>query len=76
MTNGELLRKVGEALFGTATWRAQMARKMGVNRKLIKDWETGRWPISETTWLLLALEVRTRQDDLMDAAQNLHARLP
>lgn len=79
MTDGELLRFVGESLYGPVTWRAQMARAFDKNRTLIRDYETGRWPIPPAMWTLLALAVHNREADLMRARHeiiNLQARMP
>lgn len=68
--NGELLAKVGQALYGDQ-WRANLARSLNVDGRRIPQWETGRRPIPagvvNDLILLLqnnALEINTLLIDL------------
>lgn len=50
------LREIGTALYGSWSWRAQMARALGVNVSTVRRWSTGELRISKRTEMaLLAL---------------------
>lgn len=67
MRSSELLRMVGEALYGELFWRARMADGLRVDRRTIKQWETGRRTMPPAMWAALALAVHEQEKKLMHA---------
>ncbi len=42
-----LLREIGEALYGTTSWRVALAADLGVNRRTLQRWAAGHNPVPE-----------------------------
>jgi hypothetical protein len=61
VTTPELIRAIGEALFGTR-WQTDLGDHLGVNRRTVQRWLTGQDEPRPGVWadLLKVLDERTR----------------
>jgi hypothetical protein len=63
MTSAELIRAVGEALWGEHHWRAEMSRALGVRDRPLRRWAAGEVEPPSGIWreLLKAVDARRAQ---------------
>jgi hypothetical protein len=59
----DLLRRVGEALYGR-NWHSELAHTLGLNRRIVQRWAAGDSPIPRTLPRNLTRLVAARQDEL------------
>ena len=45
-----LFTRVGEALYGAASWQSEIARALGVNPRSVRYWASGERPIPANVW--------------------------
>lgn len=48
-----LLEKAGAALYGSSSWKAPMARDLGVNLRNFRRWADGEYPVPDPMWPLI-----------------------
>jgi len=66
----DVLRKVGEALYGLA-WQNELCRVLDVGQRSMQRWAAGKFPIPETIWPELATLCRERGLRLQEIARRL-----
>ena len=65
-----LLHDIGVALYG-AGWEVELARRAGVDVRIVHRWYSGLRPIPENLWPQLRDEIRRRKLDLDELLQRL-----
>jgi hypothetical protein len=63
MTSAELIRAIGEALWGASRWRSEMSRALGVGDRILRRWAAGEVEPPPGIWreLLEAIDARRAQ---------------
>jgi hypothetical protein len=65
-----LLRDIGVALYGIG-WEAEMARRRGVDVRIVRRWYAGMKPIPQNVWQQLRDEIKSRKLDLEELLDRL-----
>jgi hypothetical protein len=65
-----LLRDIGVALYGIG-WEAEMARRRGVDVRIVRRWYAGTSPIPKNVWPQLRDEIKSRKLDLEELLDRL-----
>lgn len=60
MTHPDLLRAIGQALYGTR-WQSEVARDLGVSEGMVRKYLRGESAVSAQAWATLAAQLRHRE---------------
>lgn len=63
-SNQDLLRRAGEATFGTR-WQSEVARMLSVTVRTVQRWAAGTTPMSDDVLRQMAETMRTRGQEMM-----------
>lgn len=74
MTDSDLLRRIGEALYGSR-WQSELARAIAVSDRELRRWLAGTVPMPGGVWTDLESLVGIRGRALGDAAEALDRKL-
>jgi DNA-binding XRE family transcriptional regulator len=73
MTDAELIRAAGPALFGVQ-WQSDLARALGVNRVTVQRWRKGQEAPRLGVWRDLLALIDARIAELTEVRQTLGAK--
>jgi hypothetical protein len=74
MTSPELLRAIGEALFGSRNESAELARLLGVGERSVRRWKSGNEEPPPGVWAELHTIASRRATDLRALILELERR--
>lgn len=68
--SADLLREVGEALYGTR-WYTDLARALDVSERTVRRWSSGSHAVPDGLWADLREAVQQRRAELGDLSKRL-----
>lgn len=71
--DAELIRRIGEALYGSR-WQTDIARKLGVSNRAVRYWLAGQDKPSAAIWLALYGLAAKRSDQLSNVMVEISRR--